>query len=151
MDARGMTDVDPTRPGPMLLAEAALALGAGAAARLLVPFPILARRLARSPQAGIAATADEIRPIRRAIDAWTRRLPVEPRCFARGLAAFWMLRRRGRAPRLYYGAATIEGKLKAHVWVRSGDHDVVGCDIADQYALLAAFPEPDGANYVSKG
>jgi len=135
----------------MLLAEAALALGAGAAARLLVPFPTLARRLARPPQSGKPTTAEEIRPIRRAIDAWTRRLPVEPKCFARGLAAFWMLRRRGLASNLYYGAATIDGKLKAHVWVKSGDQDVVGCDIADRYALLAAFPEPDAANRVSTG
>jgi hypothetical protein len=135
----------------MLLAEAAVALAAGAAARLLVPFPVLARCLARSPQSGVAARVEDIRPIRRAIDAWTRRLPVEPKCFARGLAAFWMLRRRKLDSKLYYGAATIDGKLKAHVWVRSADRDVVGCDIADQYALLAAFPEHGAANHVSTG
>jgi hypothetical protein len=142
---------DPTRPGPTLLAEAGLALAAGAAARLLVPFPVLAKRLALHLQPAPAAAAVEIRPIRRAIDAWTRRLPVEPKCFARGLAAFWMLRRRGMAVQLHYGAATIEGKLKAHVWVRSGDQDVVGCEIADQYALLAVFPDPPGPNPVSAG
>jgi hypothetical protein len=142
---------DPTRPGPKLLGEAGLALAAGATARLLVPFPVLAKHLARHSPPTCPATADEIRPIRRAIDAWTRRLPVEPKCFARGLAAFWMLRRQDRAVQLYYGAATIEGKLKAHVWVRSGDQDVVGCDIADQYALLAVFPDHSAPNRVSAG
>lgn len=146
-----MNAADPTRPGPRLLAEAGAALAAGAAARLLVPFPVLARRLARHPRSGPPAAADEARSIRRAIDAWTRRLPVEPKCFARGLAAFWMLRRRGRAASLYYGAATIEGQLKAHVWVRSGDRDIVGCDTADQYALLATFPDHSVADRVSAG
>jgi hypothetical protein len=128
-----------------------MALAAGAVARVLVPFPVLAKRLARHPQAAGAATADETRSIRRAIDAWTRRLPVEPKCFARGLAAFWMLRRRGRTVQLYYGAATIEGQLKAHVWVRSGDQDIVGCDIADLYAVLAMFPDHSAVNRVSAG
>jgi len=146
-----MTSADPTRPGPVLLAEAALALAAGAAARLFVPFPVLAKRLARRPHVGSCATAGEIRSIRRAIDAWTRRLPVEPKCFARGLAAFAMLSRRGREVSLYYGAATIDGKLKAHVWVKSGDQGVVGCEIADRYALLAVFPGPGTAKHVSTG
>ena len=146
-----MIAADPTRPGPRLLAEAGLALAAGATARLLVPFPVLAKRLALHSQPAPAAAVEDIRPIRRAIDAWTRRLPVEPKCFARGLAAFWMLRRRGRSAQLYYGAATIGGKLKAHVWVRSGDQDVVGCDIAGQYVLLAIFPDHPAADPVSTG
>jgi hypothetical protein len=31
--------------------------------------------------------------------------------------------------------------LKAHVWIKSGPLDVVGCEIADDYALLARFPD----------
>jgi hypothetical protein len=45
------------------------------------------------------------------------------------------------ASTLYYGAATIEGELKAHVWVKSGERDVVGCEVADEYAQLARFPD----------
>ena len=135
-----MSASDPTRPRAPLLAEAGAALLAGSAARLLIPFPRLAGRLAKHT-ASLPASPVEVETIRRAIDAWTRRLPLAPKCFARGLAAFAMLKRRGYATQLYYGAATIDGKLKAHVWVRSGDQDVVGCDIADQYALLATFPE----------
>ena len=136
---------DPGRPSYAMLAEAAAALAAGAAARLVVPFPELARRLSAHPGSRADATRAEVEMVRRSLDAWTRRLPIEPKCFARGLAAFAMLKRRGRGVRLYYGAATIDGKLKAHVWVKSGLHDVVGCDIAGDYALLATFPEaPNG-------
>ena len=78
----------------------------------------------------------------RAPGSWTRRLPLPPKCFARGLAAVWMLRRRNLRADTFYGAATIDGRLKAHVWVRSGGLDVVGCEIADEYALLARFPAP---------
>ena len=61
-------------------------------------------------------------------------------CFEEGMAAHWMLRRRKITSALYYGAATIDGELKAHVWVRSGELDVIGCENAADYALLARFP-----------
>jgi hypothetical protein len=52
-----------------------------------------------------------------------------------------MLRRRRLPARLYYGARSegARGPL-AHVWVRSAGEDVVGAEIAAQFALLAAFP-----------
>jgi len=140
-----------SRPDAPLLAEAALALVVGAAATRAVAFRALARRLSRKICDEGAGPSDEVEMIRRAIDAWTRRLPLKPKCFARGLAAFWMLRRRHLSAQLFYGAATIGGELKAHVWVRSGDQDVVGCDIADQYALLATFPESSASDRVSAG
>lgn len=136
-----MRFADPNRPAPRVLAEAAAALAIGSAARMIVPFPRLAKRLAKGAAFPSPATPAEIETIRRAIDAWTTRLPIRPKCFSRGLAAFWMLRRRGCSARLFYGAATIDGQLKAHVWVRSADLDVVGCEIAGDYALLACFPE----------
>ncbi len=68
-------------------------------------------------------------------------MPWRTMCFEQGLAAHWMLRRRKRPSTLYYGAATFDGELKAHVWVKSGDRDVVGCENADEYALLARFPD----------
>jgi len=52
-----------------------------------------------------------------------------------------MLRRRGIDSVLYYGAAQDpENGLRAHVWVRDGDVDVIGCEIARGFAILAAFP-----------
>lgn len=136
-----MSSQDRLRPGWNVLAEAAVALAAGGAARLLVSFAKLAAWLSNDTLRGQPARGEEIEIVRRAIDAWTRRLPIAPKCFARGLAATWMLKRRGLQVQLYYGAAKIDGKLKAHVWVRSGALDVVGCENAGDYALLATFPE----------
>ena len=128
------------RPRSAHLLEAAAAMAGAAGALRLFPFRRIVTRLA-DPPAVTHTEPDEVEQIRRAIDAWTRRLPVTPKCFVRGLAAHWMLRRRGLASTLYYGAANIDGVLKAHVWVRSGEIDVVGCENAGNYALLASFPD----------
>ncbi|VVS98202.1 conserved hypothetical protein [Sphingomonas aurantiaca] len=88
-----------------------------------------------------AATPAQARAIERAVAAWGRRVPWRAVCFQQGLAAQLMLRRRGLAAALYYGAARDEtGQLIAHVWVRSGAVDVIGCEGAERYGLLAVFP-----------
>jgi hypothetical protein len=62
-------------------------------------------------------------------------------CFEQGLAAQFMLRRRGVPSVLYYGAALDDQDgLSAHVWVRDGDVDIIGGEIASQFAVLATFP-----------
>jgi hypothetical protein len=113
---------------------------ASSAAIRLISLRRLAGMLGGAPTA-IPASSSEIASIRRAVHAWSRRLPWRTMCFEEGVAAHWMLRRRELASTLYYGAATIDGELKAHVWVKSGERDVVGCEIADDYALLARFPD----------
>lgn len=86
---------------------------------------------------------DTIKRIRWAIAAASRRVPWRTMCFEQGLAAHLMLRRRGLPSVLFYGAApNVEKGLVAHVWVRVGMTDIVGCEIADQFAILAVFP-PD--------
>jgi Transglutaminase-like superfamily len=62
-------------------------------------------------------------------------------CFQRGLAAQFMLRRRGVPSVLYYGAAQdSQNGLFAHVWVRDGNIDVVGAEISSRFAVLTTFP-----------
>lgn len=128
------------RPSWAILAEAGAAMLAASAAIRVVAFRRLSRRIGGRPLARVAS-ASEAALIRRAVHAWSRRLPWRTMCFEEGLTAYWMLRRRGIQSTLHYGAAVIAGVLKAHVWVRSGDLDVVGCDNADDYALLASFPD----------
>ena len=42
---------------------------------------------------------------------------------------------------LYYGAAQDDRTgLYAHVWVRDGEVDVIGGEIAYRFAVLATFP-----------
>ena len=49
---------------------------------------------------------------------------------------------------LYYGAAS-DGRddLSSHVWVRDGDVDVIGCEIASRYAQLVTFPAQSCENH----
>jgi hypothetical protein len=81
--------------------------------------------------------------VRWAVEAAARRLPWRPVCFPKGLVAQLMLRRRGVASTLYFGVGQdpVDG-LTAHVWVRNGAQDVIGCDEAAAFAPLAAFPAP---------
>ena len=93
-----------------------------------------------APQAS-AATAERIG---KAVEMAAGRSPWPALCFERALAAHAMLRRRGRASRLFYGAHNGDSRgPMAHVWVRSGDRAVVGGDEAAGFAILAAFPPID--------
>src|SRR5439155_345894 len=88
--------------------------------------------------AGVAPIVDRVRW---AVQAAAQRVPWRALCFEQGLAAQQMLRRRGVRSVLYYGAAhDSQEELAAHVWVRAGNMDVVGCEIASRFALLATFP-----------
>ena len=130
------------RPTLAMMVDAGIALAVASAALRLRSFDALVRRL-DGPAGAPACTAAEALAIRRALDAWDRRMPWRTLCFEQGLAAYWMLRRRRRQATLYYGAATGDGELKAHVWVMSGDTDVVGGANKADYAVLARFPSSD--------
>lgn len=126
-----------------LLAEAGLFVGAGAASVAFLPFARTARLASGRARGTVPRDPGTIRQIRWAIDAVARRAPFRAKCFERGLAAQWMLRRRGIAATLFYGIARDLGEgMAAHVWVRAGDFDVVGCENAGDYTLVARFP-PD--------
>ena len=127
------------RPPWPTLAEAGAVMIVASLAIRLVPFRQLARLMGGAGPVGRPGE-QELATIVRAIRAWSRRLPWRTLCFEEGLTAHWMLRRRRYQSTLHYGAATIDGELKAYVWVRSGRLDVLGCDNAGDYALLASFP-----------
>jgi hypothetical protein len=128
------------RSPPALIAEAGAAILAASIAVRLMPFRALVERLSRGGENSKAADAETVYWLRRAVLAWARRLPWRTLCFEQGLAAFVLLRRRRMAVTLHYGAATMEGELKAHVWVTSGKIEVVGCENKEDYGLLARFP-----------
>jgi hypothetical protein len=102
---------------------------------------ILAARPIRRPKIPRQTDLNRVRRIRWAITASAARVPWRALCFQQGLAAQLMLRRRGIPSVLYYGATQDERHgLSAHVWVRDGDVDVIGGDIADRFTILATFP-----------
>ena len=107
----------------------------------LVPF----RRLVGVPRLvkpRVAREADRsaiVTDVAWAVRCADRALPVF-NCFHRGLTAQGLLRARGVASTLHYGAAQSAGAgLYAHVWLVAGDLDVVGCETATEYGVLASF------------
>jgi hypothetical protein len=104
------------------------------------------RRALPSPQERLAVLART----RWAVLACARRVPWRAVCYQQGLAAQWMLRRRGIPSVIYYGAAPDEEKgLLVHVWVRDGEIDVIGGEGASRLAVLATFPARSDRNPVA--
>lgn len=132
----------------LLLLEATIWLAVAGVSIALLPFRYVGcmaalpvRRQAPPPHKRL----NSVERVRWAIVACARRVPWRAMCFEQGLAAQFMLRRRGMPSILYYGAAPDDQKgLAAHVWVRDGDIEVIGCDIASRFAVLATFPPNDG-------
>jgi hypothetical protein len=65
-----------------------------------------------------------------------------------GLTTHWLLQRRGLASTLFFGASPAGGSLLAHVWVRSGERDVIGCEELEKFAVLSRFPNGSSSSTV---
>ena len=128
-----------TAHSPKLLAEAFLLLCAISPASRLIKFSALARWSVGRKRDQALADAECVDGIRRAVLAWSRRLPLRTECLEQGIAAARMLSMRNKLVTLFYGAAMIDGELKAHVWVRSGELDIIGCENAGDFAILSQF------------
>jgi hypothetical protein len=81
-----------------------------------------------------------LRRIEWSIDAVIRHVPLTFVCFPQSLAAYFMLRRRHIASRLYYGVMREADQLKAHTWVKVGERTVVGGEVEPRFTVLATFP-----------
>ena len=130
-----------------LLGEAFLTVSLARLAVVALPFRHVARLSAARPAQPPPADAEaQIARARWAIRAVARRMPFRALCLEQGVAARCMLRRRGVPTTLYYGVTKdTQGRLAAHLWVRSGGLDVIGTENAEQFTLLATFPPLDGA------
>ena len=65
--------------------------------------------------------AQTLRRIEWSIDAVVRHAPLTFVCFPQCLAAYFMLRRRHIASKLFYGVAREANQLKAHTSVKVGN------------------------------
>ena len=130
-----------------LLVEAVVLIGLTTVAIRVLPFRVL-MRLAEWPlgrQRG-RIPRDVLLPwVRRAVLAASRRAPWDAVCLHQSLTAQILLRRRGAPSVLYYGAHPGDaGGMKAHAWVKCDGVDVVGGEVAGDYAVLATFPRSGG-------
>jgi hypothetical protein len=87
-----------------------------------------------------AEPAQTLRRIEWSIDAVVRHVPFSFVCFPQCLAAYFMLRRRHIASKLFYGVTRDADQLKAHTWVKVGDRTVVGGELESRFTVLTTFP-----------
>ncbi len=131
----------------LLRTETVLGLAVAGLAIAVLPFrhvKLLAASSIRRPEPTRQERLTMARRIRWAIIGASARVPWRALCFQQGLAAQLMLRRRGVPSVFYYGAAQDDQSgLQAHVWVRDGDDDVIGGEMADRFVVLARFPPQD--------
>ena len=120
--------------------EALIALVTASAAIRVLPF-VRVGEMASRPLGAVGGGDDVQKMVVWAVGAWARRVPWRAVCFQQGLAVQMMLRRRGVDSTLYFGAARRRKTgLEAHVWVKAGEVEVIGCEEARDFAVLAAFP-----------
>lgn len=130
--------------GPLLQLEALLVLLVAVLVVRLRPFAAIAAQLTTPPRSRQAQGRQrrlQRARVKAAIFRIWRRYPPATRCIHRALAAHWMLRRRGVATTICYGARTLPGRgLCGHVWLMDGRVGVVGHHVARDYPVLATWP-----------
>jgi len=146
---RRFAEVGPRRRA--LILEAAFWLLVARVALLIVPFPRLARRIGdfvapsdeRVTRAWQGCSADDAlvaEEIGWATVAAARHVPFKAVCLPQAMAARIMLRRRGVASVLHFGAAKGKEKaIDAHAWLDAAGVEVTGYPVAAQFAEIACF------------
>ena len=134
----------------LLLAEAALSLLAVRLALKFVSFPSLARRFGSlvaptDPRMlkQTIANSDQVRIAKEvgwAVTRAARYVPFRAACLPQAIAAQTMLRRRGVACMMHFGAARgLETKFYTHAWLDAAGVEVTGYPVAERLAEIACF------------
>jgi Transglutaminase-like superfamily len=134
----------------MLVIEAILCLAAARLALIFIPFPHLARRLGDfvapsdprvlRAKVSVEAKAPLAQEIGWAVTRAARYLPFKAVCLPQAMAARVMLKRRGVASVMHFGAAKGEAKpLDAHAWLDAAGVEVTGYPVAKNFAEIACF------------
>jgi hypothetical protein len=134
-----------------LVVEAVVYLLLARLGLIFVPFPALARRLGsfvppsdpRAVAARAAAAQEQVRiasEIGWAVTRSARYVPFKAVCLPQAMAARVMLKRRGVASVMHFGAARgAEKPLDAHAWLDAAGVEVTGYPVAANFAEIACF------------
>jgi len=138
-------------PRRLLVLEAIACLLAARLALIFVPFPKLAKRLGtfvppsdpRAVRTRAPAAPAQVRlaqEIGWAVTRSARWLPFRAVCLPQAMAAQVMLRRRGVASVMRFGAGPGEEKpLDAHAWLDAAGVEVTGYPVSPKMAEIACF------------
>lgn len=66
-------------------------------------------------------------------------VPFRSLCLEQAVAGSWMLASRGIPARLSFGARMVDGKLKAHAWLRCGECWLTGAKGVEEFGELASY------------
>lgn len=123
----------------ILMAEALLLLLAASAMVRLMPFRRIVR-LAQSPLRVPSGDPVDLDRLRRAVEAWARRVPWRAVCIQCALALHLLLRRRGIGSELHYGIRKgADRPLSAHVWLSVDGVTLIGGEAAADHVPVATF------------
>ena len=134
-----------------LLCEAAIFLALARLSLILVPFPRLAREFgafvapsdARAVRAGARRAAEDARlsaEVGWAVTRAARHLPFRAVCLPQAMAARAMLKRRGVASVMHFGAVAEGGKdFSPHAWLDAVGVKVTGYPVADACVEIGCF------------
>ncbi|MBI1202388.1 MAG: lasso peptide biosynthesis B2 protein [Rhodopseudomonas sp.] len=143
------TQVDGRRR--LLVIEAIIWLWLARTALRLVPFPRLAQRLgtfatpevARATAAKNPRSSDDVRvasDIGWAVTRAARHVPFAAVCLPQAMAARVMLKRRGVASILHFGAAKAKDQtLDTHAWLDAAGIEVTGYPVAKSFTEIACY------------
>ena len=132
-----------------LLAEAVARLWLARLTLIFIPFPILAKRLGtfvppsdeRAARARTRTTQAELAAeIGWVVTRSARYVPFKAVCLPQAMAARMMLKRRGVASVMHFGAAKGKDKpLDAHAWLDAAGVEVTGYPVAQGFAEIGCF------------
>jgi hypothetical protein len=134
-----------------MIAEAGVWLLATRVALLVAPFPLIARRLGafvppadpRVAAVAAATTPEQALLAKEVSWAVTRaavHVPFRAVCLPQAMAGRIMLKRRGIASAMHFGAAKGTDKpIDAHAWLDAAGVKVTGYPVGPQFAEIACF------------
>lgn len=120
-------------------------------ALIFISFPKLARRFGtfvppdddRALQAKIRGTEQQVdlaEKIGWAVTRAARNIPFKAVCLPQAMAARVMLKRRGLASVVHFGATRSDGKaFEAHAWLDAAGVEVTGYPVAKEFLEIACF------------
>jgi hypothetical protein len=122
----------------LMLCEAGVLLIAARVTIKTVPTAQIVRWVRRPLRQGSPTEAlVDMERLRWAVTAFSRKAPIRLVCFPQALAMHAMLRRRGIASEILYGAARLgDGKLATHAWLRMGERVWVGGEVSPDFTVL---------------
>jgi hypothetical protein len=137
----------------ILLAEAGILLVVARAALKLLPTARIVSWVRRPLRRnGVVAGHGALEQFQWAVTAFSKNAPIRLVCFPQALAMYAMLRRRGVAAEIIYGAARLQdGKLATHAWLRSEDRLWVGAEVAEDFTVLDIWKAPSASDKTHAG